>query len=47
MQAKQLAFEQLMDIRAARILVNTVAECYAALGVVHSLWMFIAGNSND
>jgi len=29
---KQLAFEQLMDIRAARILVNTVAECYAALG---------------
>ena len=33
MQAKQLAFEQLMDIRAARVLVNSVAECYAALGV--------------
>ena len=32
MQAKQLAFEQLMDIRAARVLVDTVAECYAALG---------------
>ena len=41
MQVKQLAFEQLMDIRAARILVNTVAECYAALGIVHSLWQFI------
>jgi len=47
MQAKQLAFEQLMDIRAARILVNTVAECYAALGVVHSLWQFIAGEFDD
>jgi GTP pyrophosphokinase len=47
MQAKQLAFEQLMDIRAARVLVNTVAECYAALGVVHSLWQFIAGEFDD
>ena len=47
MQAKQLAFEQLMDIRAARILVNNVAECYAALGVVHSLWSFIPGEFDD
>jgi GTP pyrophosphokinase len=36
-----------MDIRAARVLVNTVAECYAALGVVHSLWQFIAGEFDD
>jgi GTP pyrophosphokinase len=47
MQAKQLAFDQLMDIRAARILVGTVAECYAALGVVHSLWQFISGEFDD
>jgi GTP pyrophosphokinase len=47
MQAKQLAFEQLMDIRAARILVNSVAECYAALGIVHSLWQFIPGEFDD
>jgi len=47
MQAKQLAFEQLMDIRAARVLVTTVAECYAALGVVHSLWQFIPGEFDD
>jgi GTP pyrophosphokinase len=47
MQAKQLAFEQLMDIRAARVLVNSVAECYAALGVVHSLWQFISGEFDD
>jgi GTP pyrophosphokinase len=47
MQAKQLAFEQLMDVRAARVLVNSVADCYAALGVVHSLWQFIAGEFDD
>ena len=47
MQTKQLAFEQLMDIRAARVLVNTVAECYAALGIVHSLWQFISGEFDD
>jgi GTP pyrophosphokinase len=47
MQAKQLAFEQLMDIRAARILVDTVADCYAALGVVHSQWQFIPGEFDD
>jgi len=47
MQAKQLAFEQLMDIRAARVLVNSVADCYGALGVVHSLWQFIPGEFDD
>jgi GTP pyrophosphokinase len=47
MQTKQLAFEQLMDIRAARVLVNSVDECYAALGVVHSLWPFIPGEFDD
>ena len=36
-----------MDIRAARVLVNTVAECYAALGIVHSLWQFIPGEFDD
>ena len=47
MQAKKLAFEQIMDIRAARVLVDTVAECYAALGIVHSLWQFIPGEFDD
>jgi GTP pyrophosphokinase len=47
MQTKQLAFEQLMDIRAVRVLVSSVAECYAALGVVHSLWQFIPGEFDD
>jgi GTP pyrophosphokinase len=47
MQTKQLAFEQLMDIRAARVLVNNLADCYGALGVVHSLWQFIPGEFDD
>jgi GTP pyrophosphokinase len=36
-----------MDIRAARVLVNSVADCYGALGVVHSLWQFIPGEFDD
>ncbi len=47
MQAKKLAFEEIMDIRAARVLVDSVAECYAALGIVHSLWPFIPGEFDD
>ena len=47
MQRKQIPFEQLMDIRAARVLVDSIADCYAALGVVHSLWPFIPGEFDD
>lgn len=47
MQVKHLAFDELMDIRAARVLVSTIAECYAALGIVHSLWKFIPGEFDD
>ncbi len=47
MQAKELAFEQLMDVRAARVLVGSIADCYGALGVVHSLWQFIPGEFDD
>ena len=47
MQLKHLAFEQLMDIRAARVLVDSIADCYGALGVVHSLWQFIPGEFDD
>ncbi len=47
MQTKRLAFEQIMDIRAARVLVGSVSDCYAALGVVHSLWPFIPGEFDD
>jgi GTP pyrophosphokinase len=47
MQRKQLAFEQVLDVRAVRVLVGTIADCYAALGVVHGLWRHIPGEFDD
>jgi len=47
MQRKQLAFEQLFDVRAVRIIVGTIRDCYAALGVVHGLWTYIPGEFDD
>jgi GTP pyrophosphokinase len=47
MQRKQLPFEQVFDVRALRVLVDTVADCYAALGVVHGLWPYIPGEFDD
>ncbi len=47
MQRKRLAFEQVYDVRALRIVVESIDECYAALGVVHGLWPFIPGEFDD
>jgi GTP pyrophosphokinase len=47
MQKKQLEFAELYDVRALRLLVDDVPSCYAALGVVHSLWPFIPGEFDD
>ena len=47
MQRKQLAFEQLFDVRAVRVVVASIPECYAALGVVHGCWPYIPGEFDD
>ncbi len=47
MQRKHLAFEQIFDVRALRIVCATVPDCYAALGVVHGLYAFIPGEFDD
>src|ERR1700688_92323 len=47
MQRKQLAFEQLFDVRAVRIVVESIEDCYAALGVVHALWHYIPDELDD
>lgn len=47
MQRKQLPFHQIFDVRALRIMVHSVADCYAALGVVHSLWNHIPREFDD
>lgn len=47
MQKKSKDFEQIFDVRAVRVLVRDIRDCYAALGVVHSLWQHIPGEFND
>ncbi len=47
MQRKALEFSDLYDIRAVRILVDNVADCYGALGVVHTLWPHLPGEFDD
>ena len=47
MQKKSLAFEQLYDVRAVRILVDDVPACYAALGVVHGAMPNIPSEFDD
>lgn len=47
MQRKKISFNELYDVRAVRILVPDVKDCYAALGVVHSLWSHIPREFDD
>ncbi len=47
MQRRNVAFEQLSDIMAFRIVVRTREECYAALGAVHAEYPVIAGRFKD
>lgn len=47
MQRKDDDFGHLYDIRALRVLVDDVPTCYAALGVVHSLWPHVPGEFDD
>jgi GTP pyrophosphokinase len=47
MVRKHLAFEQLFDVRAVRVVVASIPDCYAALGVVHGLWPYIQGEFDD
>ncbi|MFN3586477.1 MAG: RelA/SpoT family protein, partial [Moraxellaceae bacterium] len=47
MQRKKISFSEVYDVRAVRILVPEVRDCYAALGVVHSLWKHIPREFDD
>ncbi|MBX9630203.1 MAG: bifunctional (p)ppGpp synthetase/guanosine-3',5'-bis(diphosphate) 3'-pyrophosphohydrolase [Burkholderiales bacterium] len=47
MQRKDLGFKDLFDVRAVRVLVDDIAGCYTALGVVHNLWTPIPKEFDD
>ena len=47
MQRKNLEFHELFDVRAVRILVDSVGDCYAVLGVVHTTWQHIPNEFDD
>ncbi len=47
MQRKGAEFGEIYDVYAIRVLVDEVRDCYAALGIVHSLWRPIPGQFDD
>ena len=47
MRLKSLSFDDLYDVRALRVLVGSVQDCYGALGVVHNLWQPIPKEFDD
>ncbi|MBK8046930.1 MAG: bifunctional (p)ppGpp synthetase/guanosine-3',5'-bis(diphosphate) 3'-pyrophosphohydrolase [Anaerolineales bacterium] len=47
MERKGVEFEKIFDVHGFRIIVETNAQCYAALGVVHTMWHPIPGEFDD
>jgi GTP pyrophosphokinase len=47
MKTQDCDFEQVYDVIAFRVIVESVADCYAALGVIHSRWTPIPGRFKD
>src|SRR5205814_2885843 len=47
MERKSVGFEQLSDIVGFRVIVKTIAECYQALGTVHTSWRVVPGRFKD
>lgn len=47
MKDQNIDFDQVYDITAFRVIVNTVKECYDVLGIIHSLWKPIPGKFKD
>ncbi|HNJ47026.1 MAG TPA: bifunctional (p)ppGpp synthetase/guanosine-3',5'-bis(diphosphate) 3'-pyrophosphohydrolase [Novosphingobium sp.] len=47
MAERHVSFEQITDIMAFRVLTDSEADCYKALGVLHTTWQMIPGRFKD
>jgi GTP diphosphokinase / guanosine-3',5'-bis(diphosphate) 3'-diphosphatase len=47
METKGISFDSLPDIFGLRVVVDTVSDCYRALGIIHQAWKFIPGRFKD
>ncbi len=47
MRKKDIEFDEVYDVRAMRIVLDSVRDCYTALGIVHGLWQPISGEFDD
>ncbi|MDO6427409.1 GTP diphosphokinase [Thalassotalea sp. 1_MG-2023] len=47
MQKKSLDFDQLFDVRAVRVVVDKLQDCYGALGIVHTNWKHLPNEFDD
>ncbi len=47
MKVQNIDFDQVFDITAFRVIVNTIKECYDVLGIIHALWKPIPGKFKD
>jgi len=47
MERKSIGFEQLSDIFGFRVIVKSLADCYQALGIVHTTWPMVPGRYKD
>jgi len=47
MDQKNIAFDQLYDVRAIRVVVDKIQDCYGALGKLHSLWHHVPSEFSD
>ncbi|MCA0453237.1 MAG: GTP diphosphokinase [Chloroflexi bacterium] len=47
MDRKEVSIDQIYDVRAVRVIVDDIPQCYQALGIVHSMWRPIPGEFDD